>query len=72
VGAPAGTSSMDDMMGLFDMNGSSSSGNAVQNDMMNGFAGLDLSGASQPPPASTQLHGGAGPKKTNEDLLGMF
>jgi hypothetical protein len=57
------------MMGLFDMNGGSSSSGAMQNDMMNGFAGLDLSSA--PPPPHTQLHGGA-LKKTNEDLLGMF
>lgn len=67
VGAPAGASSMDDMMGLFDMNGGSSS--AVPDDVMNGFAGLDLSGA--PPPPQTQLHSGE-QKKTNEDLLGMF
>ena len=73
VGAPAPASSMDDMMGLFDTNGSSlatgAGTGAMQNDMMNGFAGLDLSGASQPPPPQQQL-GGA--KKTNEDLLGMF
>lgn len=71
TGAPA--NSMDDMMGLFDVNhgAPSSSGHPLQNDMMNGFAGLDLSGASQPPPAQTQLQG-AGSKKTNEDLLGMF
>lgn len=70
AGPPPGTSSMDDMMGLFDMNGSSSSVPAAgQNDMMNGFAGLDL-GGSQPPPPQTQLQGGS--KKTNEDLLGMF
>ena len=58
------------MMGLFDMDngGSSSSGNAMQNDMINGFGGLDLSG-SRPPPAQAQSQGG---KKTNEDLLGMF
>lgn len=69
VGTPAGASSMDDMMGLFDMNGSSSAaGPSAQNDMMNGFAGLDLSGSSQPPPPQQQLGG----KKTNEDLLGMF
>jgi AP-1 complex subunit beta-1 len=70
VGAPTvPASSMDDMMGLFDTNGSSSGASAVQNDMMNGFAGLDLSGASHPPPPQHQLGGG---KKTNEDLLGMF
>ncbi|KAE8448268.1 AP-1 complex subunit beta-1 [Mollisiaceae sp. DMI_Dod_QoI] len=71
VGAPAGASSMDDMMGLFDMNGSSSAvgPSAMQNDIMNGFAGLDLGGSSQPPPPQQQLQGG---KKTNEDLLGMF
>lgn len=73
VGAPA-SSSMNDMMGLFDMggpsSGSASGTGAAQNDIMNGFAGLDLSGASQPPPAQTQLQ--AQGKKTNEDLLGMF
>ena len=70
VGAPAApASSMDDMMDLFGTNGSSSGAGAVQNDMMNGFAGLDLSGASHPPPPQQQLGGG---KKTNEDLLGMF
>lgn len=68
--APAGTSSMDDMMGLFDMNGSNSAGGAMPNDVTNGFATLDLGGSSQPPPAQTQLQGGG--KKTNEDLLGMF
>lgn len=68
---PPATNNMDDMMGLFDMNGSSSAAgpSAVQNDMMNGFAGLDLGGSSQPPPPQQQLQGG---KKTNEDLLGMF
>ena len=70
AGTGQGAGSMADMMGLFDMDngGSSSSGNAMQNDMMNGFGGLDLSG-SRPPPAQAQSQGG---KKTNEDLLGMF
>lgn len=69
-GAP-GASSMDDMMGLFDMNGGgSSAAPAGQNDLMNGFAGLDMSGASQPPAPQQQLESGG--KKTNEDLLGMF
>ncbi|KAK6953672.1 hypothetical protein Daesc_005977 [Daldinia eschscholtzii] len=83
VASPAGgapSSGMADMMGLFDApppqaNPASSSGGA--NDLMNGFAGLDLSGSSQPPPASVQLgHGGASTeqKKTtnNDDLLGLF
>lgn len=70
VGPAAGGSNMDDMMGLYDMNASSSGAGTLQNDMMNGFASLDLGGSSQPPPAATQLHGE--PKKTNEDLLGMF
>lgn len=69
AGAPAAASGLDDMMGLFDMNGGGSSSGALQSDMMNGFAGLDLSAA--PPPPQTQLHGGE-QKKTNEDLLGMF
>jgi hypothetical protein len=70
LGPGAAATSMDDMMGLFDVGGPSAGVGAVQNDMMNGFAGLDLGGASQPPPAQTQLQGGS--KKTNEDLLGMF
>ncbi|KAG0647112.1 Plasma membrane adaptor HA2 AP2 adaptin beta subunit [Hyphodiscus hymeniophilus] len=69
VAAPV--SSMDDMVGLFDTNGSSSATGmgAMQNDLMNGFAGLDMGGASQPPPPQQQL---GTTKKTNEDLLGMF
>ena len=63
--APA--SSMDDMMGLFGSNGMQPQSQA--NDMMNGFAGLDLGGASQPPPPQTQLQDS---KKTNEDLLSLF
>lgn len=71
VNAPAApASSMDDMMGLFDMGGPSSSSGGGAGDMMNGFAGLDLSAGSQPPPAGQQLHSDG--KKTNEDLLGMF
>lgn len=67
AGAPP-VSSMDDMMGLFDVGGSSSG--AMQNDMMNGFAGMNMGGSSQPPPPQQQLHDPS--KKTNEDLLGMF
>lgn len=56
---------MADLMGVFDSNGGGGG------DLMNGFAGLDIGGSSQPPPPQTQLHGGEA-KKTNEDLLGMF
>ena len=41
-------------------------------DVLGGFASLDMSAASQPPPAGQQLQGGGGGKKTNEDLLGLF
>lgn len=74
VGASAG-GSMADMMGLFDAPIPTAGGmggmGGMGNDMMNGFAGLDLSGSSQPPSAQTQLQQGGG-KKTTEDLLGMF
>lgn len=69
---------MDDLMGVFGESGSSqpatSSANGdASNDLMNGFAGLDM-GSSQPPPPQTQLGQGQGQggKKTNEDLLGLF
>lgn len=72
AGAALGASGMDDMMGLFDMNGSGGGvGGGGGQDLMNGFAGLNMGGASQPPPAQTQSQGGAS-KKTTEDLLGMF
>ena len=63
---PLGTSSMDDMMGLFDMGGPSSSAPAAPINDVLGFDGLDLNGSSQP------QYGESSTKKTNEDLLGMF
>lgn len=73
---------MEDLMGIFggggDAGGSNgavgvmqpSNGASGSDDLMNGFAGMDLSGSAgqqqqQPPP----LQGG---KNTNEDLLGLF
>lgn len=82
--APSG--GMADMMGLFDappppqqqQSGFGGAGGGM-NDIMNGFDGLDLSGSSQPPPASVQLghaggSAGAEQKKgsNNDDLLGLF
>lgn len=66
--SPSGpASSMDDIMGLF--GSSSAQQQSSGSDLINGFAGMDLTGMSQPPPPQTQLHDG---KKTTEDLLGMF
>ena len=76
VGMPAQPqNNMDDLMGVFG-NGnaaapSSGFGGMSDNDIMNGFAGVDLN-AAQPPPASKQLNGQSGGKKTNEDLLSLF
>jgi AP-1 complex subunit beta-1 len=68
--ATAGTgNSMDDMMGLFDNNSAPPMNGG--GDIMNGFAGLDLGGARQPPPPQTQLNPSGG-ENTTEDLLGMF
>ena len=67
----SGNNNLDDLMGL--SNGGQTNGH--NQDMMSGFAGLDLGSSSQPPPASQQLAGqgsGGGGKKTNEDLLGLF
>lgn len=77
-----GGGNLDDLMGL--SNGSSAGGFGQQaangngmmgmmsnEDVLGGFASLDLAAASQqPPPAGQQLQGGG--KKTNEDLLGLF
>jgi len=70
---------LDDLLGVFG-NGNSTAaapsssgfGGMSDSDIMNGFAGMDLSGTHQPLPAKTQLDGGAAGKKTNEDLLSLF
>lgn len=70
----AGGGGMDDLMGMFGngngMAGGGMNGNAA-NDLMNGFAGMDLNGSQQPPPPQTQMDGGQD-KKSKEDLLGLF
>lgn len=60
-------SSLADMMGLFDNSGAPPQTQAT--DLMNGLAGMDMNGSSQPSPPPTQLNSS---KKTTEDLLGMF
>lgn len=66
---------MEDLMGIFgnESGGGAGANGSGQDDLMNGFAGLDMGAGSQPPPPQTQLdNGGGGGKKTNEDLLGLF
>lgn len=70
---PPGGNNLDDLMGL--SNGSNVGGYGQSNGMSNedvlgGFAGLDMTADSQPPPAGQRLHGDG--KKTTEDLLGLF
>lgn len=73
---PSSANNMDDLLGVFGNGGSSAGpsgsgfGAMSDNDIMNGFASMDLSG-SQPPPPQQQL-GQSGQKKTNEDLLSLF
>lgn len=81
--APGG--GMADMMGLFDAPppqqpaATGGNGGGASNDLMNGFAGLDIGGGASseaPPPAAQQLgHPDAGAAKNanaSEDLLGLF
>nr|POE77993.1 isoform c of ap-1 complex subunit beta-1 [Quercus suber] len=68
-----GGGGMEDLMGVFgDSNGSAANAmnGSGNDDLMNGFASLDMNGG-QPPPPQTQLSGG-GDHKTKEDLLGLF
>jgi len=77
IGGAGQSGGMADMMGLFDAP-TSSQNNAMApssaNDMMAGFAGLDLGGSNQPPPASVQLGYASQDQKknANDDLLGLF
>ncbi|KAL1859374.1 beta-adaptin [Paecilomyces lecythidis] len=78
VGAPASSNNLDDLLGVFGSGGETApaantgfggANGSASADLMNGFAGLDLSGNSNPtspPPSGTQ------PKKTNEDILSLF
>lgn len=77
---PANSSSIADMMGLFDAPpappaGAPSTTGGGMGDLMNGFAEMDISGNSAPPPAGQQL-GHAAPEQKSasagEDLLGLF
>lgn len=86
VGTPGGGASggMADMMGLFDVSSPAPSSSAAppmggaMGDMMNGFAGMDLTGTSAPPPPGQQLHPqgtGGQPAQSgggSDDLLGLF
>ena len=81
--APSG--GMADIMGLFDAPapasaaapaaGAGGAGSGM-NDLMGGFAGMDLSGTSAPPPPGQQLGHGNGKaaeqSKGSDDLLGLF
>lgn len=68
----SGGGNLDDLMGLSNGMGPM---NGNHQDVLSGFAGLDLGASSQPPPPQQQLANPAGEskgKKTNEDLLGLF
>ncbi|EON97326.1 putative ap-1 complex subunit beta-1 protein [Phaeoacremonium minimum UCRPA7] len=72
----AASGGMADMMGLFDMGSTSSppppNNGGGMNDILNGFAGMDLSGTSAPPPPGVQLGHPPEKKSDGEDLLGLF
>lgn len=70
--ADGGGNNLDDLMGLSNGMGMGQQTNGMSHqDILGGFAALDMSSDSQPPPPSEQLAGQGG-KKTNEDLLGLF
>jgi len=70
---PQTNNNLDDLLGVFgngnDATHSAGFGGMSDNDIMNGFASMDLS-SQQPPPPQQQLHETG--KKTNEDLLSLF
>jgi len=63
VGAPAATNTMDDLIGIFG-NGTTQQTQSGTDDLMNGFASLDV-GMSSQPSATPQ-------KKNTEDILDLF
>ncbi|KAF2271367.1 Adaptor protein complex beta subunit [Westerdykella ornata] len=71
----APVSTMDDLLGLGGFGDTGAAGSSAatmsNDDIMNGFAGLNLGGTSQPPPASQQL-GHQPAQKSNQELLDLF
>jgi AP-1 complex subunit beta-1 len=65
VAASAVPNNMDDLMGVFGSDNGFASNETA--DIMNGFAGLDLSGGQPPPHPPAQ-----GKKQANEDILGLY
>jgi len=74
VGQPAIANNMDDLLGVFGNGGSTTAptssgfGGMSDNDILNGFATMDLS-KSQPPPPKQQLASGG--NSASEDLLSL-
>ena len=66
---PPADNNLDDLVGLSNGGGFGQSNGMTNEDILGGFASLDMDATNQPPPAEQQLQGG---KKTNEDLLGLF
>jgi len=67
-----GGGNLDDLMGLSNGGGGGFGQQTTgmsNEDVLGGFASLDMNATNQPPPAGQQLQGG---KKTNDDLLGLF
>jgi AP-1 complex subunit beta-1 len=66
--ASAGGGGMDDLMGMFGTNGTSGGMNgSAANDLMNGFASMDLDGSQQQQQSNSQ-----GQQKSKDDLLALF
>ncbi len=63
-----GSNNLDDLMGMFGNGTGQSNGSQ---DMMNGFATMDINSMNQPPPPGQQMANQDG-KKQNEDILGLF
>ncbi|KAI9816531.1 MAG: beta-adaptin [Pycnora praestabilis] len=72
-GSGGGNNNLDDLMGVFSNGGGAAQQtNGGSQDMMNGFAEMDLGGFNKPPPPGQQMQGQGDTKKNNEDILGLF
>lgn len=71
TGAPASSSNMDDLMGMFGNEPSAPAPQSTNDDLMNGFASLNMGNDAQPSSSQSGDQSGSA-KKTNEDLLGLF